>query len=95
VSALTDLSNNKIGDSTGEQSLFLCGLLRFSVAIFSSFIFLLSYPSLSLQDILIDLLSLEAFLNFTSIFKIFVMFRSSRTTIHCSLREFGGFAPCT
>jgi hypothetical protein len=41
------------------------------VAIFSGFIFLLSYQSLSLQHILIDLLNPEAFLNFTSFFQIF------------------------
>ena len=66
MSALMDLSNNKIGDSTGEQSHFLCGFLYVSVAICSGSTFLLSYQSLSLQDILIDLLSPEAFLNFTS-----------------------------
>jgi hypothetical protein len=94
VSALTDLSNNKIGDSSGDQSHFLCGYLCFVVAIFSGFIFLLSYQSLSLQDILIDLLGLEAFVNFASIFKFLIMFRNSRTTLHCSLRELVRFAPC-
>jgi hypothetical protein len=95
VSALTDLSNNKIGDSTGEHSLFLYGLLHFSVAICSRFIFLLSCQSLSLQDILIDLLGPEAFVNFALIFKIFVMFRSSRTAFNCSLRELVKFASCS
>jgi hypothetical protein len=56
VSTLTDLSNNKIGDSTREHSLFIYGLFHFSLAICSRFIFLLSCQSLSLQDILIDLL---------------------------------------
>jgi hypothetical protein len=60
VSALTDLSNNKIGDSTGENPIFFVDF-DFSVAIFSGFIFLLSYQSLSLQDILIDPLGPEAF----------------------------------
>jgi hypothetical protein len=85
VSALMDLYNNKIGDSAGEQSHFLCGFFCFSVAIFSGFIFLLSYQSLSLQDILIDLLGPEAFVNFGSIFKFFIMFRNCRTALHCSL----------
>jgi hypothetical protein len=85
VSALTDLSNNKIGDSTGDFSHFICGFLCFSVAIFSGFIFLMSYQSLSLQDILIDLLSSEAFVNFASIFKFLIMFRNSRTTLDCNL----------
>jgi hypothetical protein len=85
VSALTDLSNNKIGDSNGEQSHFLCGFLYFSVAICTSFTFLLSYQSLSLQDILIDPLGPEVFLNFTSFFKVFTMLRHSRTVLLCSL----------
>jgi hypothetical protein len=87
VSAPTDLSNNKIGDSTGEQSHFLCGFWCFYMAICSGFTFLLSYQSLSLQDILIDPLGPEAFLNFASFSKILTMFRNSRTVLHCSLRE--------
>ena len=88
MSALMDLSYNKIGDSTREQSLFLCDLLHFSVPICSSFIFLLSYQSLSLQDILIDLLSPKDFLNLTSFFKFLVMFRILALHSICSLREF-------
>jgi hypothetical protein len=87
VSALTDLSNNKIGDSTREISHFLCGFWCFFVAICSSFIFLLSCQSLSLQDILIDPLGPKAFFNFASFFKILTMFRHSCTKIHYSLRE--------
>jgi hypothetical protein len=85
VSAPTNLSNNKIGDSTGEQSLFLCGFWCFSMVICSGFTFLLSYQSLSLKDILIDPLGLEAFFNFASFSKILIMFRHSRTVIHYSL----------
>jgi hypothetical protein len=85
VSALTDLSNNKIGDSTGKQSHFLCGSLCFSVSIFSCFTFLLSYQYLSLQDILIDALGPEAFSNFASFSKKLTSFRRSRTALHCSL----------
>jgi hypothetical protein len=73
---------------------FLCGFLYFSMAIFSGSTFLLSYQSLSLQDILIDLLGPEAFVNFALIFKFFIMFRNSRTALHCSLRELVRFAPC-
>ena len=87
MSAPTDLSNNKIGDSTGDQSHFLCGFWYFSVAICSGFTFLLSYQSPSLQDILIDPLGPEAFFNFASFFKFLIMFRDSHTTLHCSLRE--------
>jgi hypothetical protein len=94
VSAPTDLSNNKIGDSTGEQSHFLCGFWYFSVAICSGFTFLLSYQSLSLQDILIDPLGPEAFSNFASFSKILIMFRHSRTVLHCSLRELVEFTLC-
>ena len=86
MSALMDLSNNKIGDSTGEQSHFLCGCLCFFVAIFSSFTFLLSCQSLSLHDILTDPLGSEALFNFTSFFKFLIMLRNSRTVLHCSLR---------
>jgi hypothetical protein len=89
VSALTDLSNNKIGDSTGEQIPFSLWLLIFSVAICSGFTFFLSYQSLSLQDILIDLLGPEAFLNFASFFKFLIMFRNSRTALHCSPARIG------
>ena len=94
MSTLTDLSNNKIGDSTGDRSHFLCGFLCFFVAIFSGFIFLLSYQSLSLQDILIDLLGPEAFVNFASICKFFIMFKDSYTVLHCILREYVEFALC-
>jgi hypothetical protein len=94
VFAPTDLSNNKIGDSTGEQSHFLGGFWCFSVAICSGFTFLLSYQSLSLQDILIDPLGPEAFSKFSSFFKFLIMFRHSRTVLHCSLRELVGFALC-
>ena len=94
MSALTDLSNNKIGDSTGEISHFLCGFWCFSVAIFSGFIFLMSCQSLSLQDILIDPLGPEAFFNFASFFKFLIMFRHSRTVLHCSLQELVEFSLC-
>jgi hypothetical protein len=58
VSALTDLSNKKIGDSTGELSLFPFLVFELSVAIFSVCIFPLICLSLSPQDTLRDLLGL-------------------------------------
>jgi hypothetical protein len=58
VSALTDLSNKKIGESTGELFLFSFMVFGFSVAIFSVCIFLLICLSLSPQDTLRDLLGL-------------------------------------
>jgi hypothetical protein len=58
VSAPTDLSYNKIGDSTGELSLLSFWFFELSVAIFSVCIFLLICLSLSPQDTLRDLLGL-------------------------------------
>jgi hypothetical protein len=94
MSTLTDLSNNKIRDSTGETSHFLCGFWYFSVAIFSCFTFLLSYQSLSLQDILIDPLGPKAFSIFSSFSKNLTSLRGSRTALHCSLRESTEFTLC-
>jgi hypothetical protein len=67
VSALMDLSNNKIGEHTGEKSHFICDFWCFSVAICSGFTFLLSYQSMSLQDIPIDPLGLKVFFIFQKI----------------------------
>jgi hypothetical protein len=64
VSALTNLSINKIGDSTGDRSLLVFLVSGFSVAIFSSYLFLLICKSLSPQDTLSDLLGPKASLIF-------------------------------
>jgi hypothetical protein len=56
VSALTDLSINKIGDSTGEKYLCLFWFLELSVAICSCCLFLLICKLLSPQDTLRHLL---------------------------------------
>jgi hypothetical protein len=58
VSALTDLSYNKIGDSGGELIPFVFMVFDFSVAIFSICLFLLICQSLSPQDTLRVLLGL-------------------------------------
>jgi hypothetical protein len=64
VSALTNLSINKIGDSTGDLSLLSFWLSGFSVAIFFGYLDLLICKSLSPQDTLSDLLGLKASLIF-------------------------------
>jgi hypothetical protein len=64
VSALTNLSINKIGDSTGDLSLLSFWLFEFSVAICSGYLFLLICKSLSPQDTLSDLLGPKASLIF-------------------------------
>ena len=64
MSALTNLSINKIGDSTGDLSLFSFCLSRFSVAILFGYLVLLICQSLSPQDTLSDLLGLKASLIF-------------------------------
>jgi hypothetical protein len=65
VSALTDLSLNKIGDSTGEKHLCLFWFLELSVAIFSCYLFLLICKLLSPQDTLRHLLGYKTNLDFT------------------------------
>jgi hypothetical protein len=64
VSALTDLSLNKIGDSTGEKHLCLFWFLELSVAIFSCCLFLLICKLLSPQDTLRHLLGYKTNLDF-------------------------------
>ena len=87
MSALTNLSINKIGDSAGETSLlsfwFLDSLWPFSLVAF----FLLICKSLSPQDTLSDLLGPKASLIFACFFKFFISFRDSRTVPISSLRE--------
>jgi hypothetical protein len=56
VSALTDLSINKIGDSTGDKHLLSFWFLELSVAICSCCLFLLICKLLSPQDTLSHLL---------------------------------------
>ena len=58
MSALTDLSYNKIGDSAGKLSFLSFWFFELSVAICSVCIFLLICLSLSPQDTLGDLLGL-------------------------------------
>ena len=64
MSALTNLSINKIGDSTGDLSLLSFWFFGFSVAIFSGYLFLLICKSLSPQDTLSDLLGPKVILIF-------------------------------
>jgi hypothetical protein len=58
MSALTDLSYNKIGDSTGDLSLFSLWFLNFLLSFALFAFFLLISQSLSPQDTLRDLLGL-------------------------------------
>jgi hypothetical protein len=64
VSALTNLSINKIGDHTGDKQLCIFWFLEFSVAIFSCCLFLLICKLLSPQDTLRHLLGYKTNLDF-------------------------------
>ena len=91
MSAPTDQFDNKINDSTGEITHFLCGFWCFLLAIFSCLTFLHSYQSLSLQDTLIDPLGPEVSSNFLSFSKKLLSFRHSHTEPHSGLREYFEF----
>jgi hypothetical protein len=65
VSALTDLSINKIGGSAGEKHLLSFWFLELSVAICSCFLFLLICKLLSPQDTLRHLLGYITKSNFS------------------------------
>jgi hypothetical protein len=73
--AYTDLSDNKIGDSTGDTNHFMVFCWPFSL----SLLFFISNQSLSLWEIHIDSLDLEVHLDFLSFFKNIFDLKQSRT----------------
>jgi hypothetical protein len=76
VSALTDLSDKKNGDHTGEKSTFgFCFLLAFSLPVFGQF------HSLSLWVIHLNSLVLKVHLETLSSFHFFLMFSHHRTLL--------------